>query len=103
MKITPESLREAGISLGKLGEAVHDTAVYPLLDAERGITALQGSPIAGALSGADAASSQAKLTLSSRHAGMAELLYSTAATFQGQDEELANKLKDFGDLNGKGN
>ncbi|AHH21064.1 hypothetical protein NONO_c62940 [Nocardia nova SH22a] len=103
MKITPESLREAGISLGRLGEAVHDAKVYPLLDAGRGVTALQGSPIAAALSGADDASSQAKRTLSSRHAGLAELLYSTAAIFQGQDEELAQKLAEFGDLNGKGN
>ncbi|PPJ33637.1 hypothetical protein C5E41_03585 [Nocardia nova] len=31
MKITPESLREAGIGLGKLGEAVHDTNIFPLL------------------------------------------------------------------------
>ncbi len=73
MKITPESLREAGISLGKLGEAVHDTTVYPLLNAGRGVTALQGSPIATALSGADDASSQAKRTLSSRYAGLADL------------------------------
>ncbi|OXR46254.1 hypothetical protein B7C42_01220 [Nocardia cerradoensis] len=103
MKITPESLREAAIGLGKLGEAVSDTNIFPLLNAERGVTALQGSPIAAALSGADAASSQAKRTLSSRHAALADLLYSTAATFQGQDEDLANQLKDFGDLNAKGN
>ncbi len=103
MKITPESLREAAISLGRLGEAVGDTHIFPLLNAGRGVDSLKGSPIATALSGADAASSQAKRTLASRYAGMAELLYSTAATFQGQDEELANQLKDFGDLNAKGN
>jgi len=103
VQITPESLTEAALTLGRLGEAVNDTNTFPLLAASRGVDALPGSPIATALASGDPASSQAKRTLSSRYAAMADLLYTTAAGFKGQDEDLANKLNALGDLNPKGN
>lgn len=101
MRITPESLTEAAINIGKLGEQVRDNAVVPLLNAERAVTSLHDSAVAGALAGADNASRQAKNTLASRHAALAELLYSTASSFQGQDQALADELRGFGDLNDK--
>lgn len=103
LKITPESLTEAAVATGKLGEAVHDTSVFPNLGASRGVEALKGSPIANALAAADPASTQAKNTLASRYAGISELLYTTAASFQGGDADLAKGLDYFGDLNAKGN
>ncbi|WP_019930279.1 type VII secretion target [Nocardia sp. BMG111209] len=103
MKITPESLREAAIGLGKLGEAVRDPNTFPPLHAGRTVDALPSSPISAALAGADTASDQAGMTLASRFAALGQLLFTTAATFQDQDEELAGKLAEFGDLNGAGN
>ncbi|NUS42865.1 MAG: hypothetical protein HOQ24_04125 [Mycobacteriaceae bacterium] len=103
MKITPESLTDAAVAVGKLGEAVHDAAVFPFLGASRGVEALKGSPIADALTGADPASTQAKATLASRYEAIASMLYTTATTFKGQDQDLADQLGRIGDLNSKAN
>ena len=102
MKITPESLVEAALTIGKLGDEIEDKKVFPDLKAERGILALIGSPIAGALGDVDGASLVAQQVIASRHAAVADLLYTTAAQFKDQDQELADKLAKFGDLNSTG-
>jgi hypothetical protein len=103
MQIDPDSLTEAAVTIGELGEAVHDPTVCPALNAKRGVDALAGSPIAAALGSADAAHTHAQTALGSRYNAIAELLSSTAAGYTGQDQSLADQLAGLADLNSKGN
>ncbi|MFE3189602.1 hypothetical protein ACFXHA_11380 [Nocardia sp. NPDC059240] len=105
MKIDPDSLTSAAVNIGELGEAVKDTAVFPPLNAQRGVDALKGSKIAAALGGslfamkADDVGAQAMNVLASRYAGFAGLLEQAAVTFADTDTELAAQFKGLVDLN----
>lgn len=101
-KIDPTSLGNAARIMSDLADDVHDTAQVPHLAANRGTTAMSGSAISAALEGANAASTQAKTVLASRFNGIGGLLYDTAEHFHGTDVELAQGLRDIGDLNTAG-
>jgi hypothetical protein len=102
VQINPESLTEAALSIGRLGEALAQARQFPDPGAQRGVVALNDSPIATAPAGADAVSAQAKRTLQSRYAGIAGLLYDTATSYADSDQALADSLAQFGDLNSTG-
>ena len=102
-KIDPTSLGNAARIMSDLADQVNDTEQVPRLAANRGTSAMQGSAITKALEGANAASTQAKAVLTSRFEGIGGLLSNTAEHFRGTDLELAEGLRDIGDLNTAGN
>ncbi len=99
VKITPGTLVEASLTIGKLGDEVEDNQVFLDLNAAVAVNGLTGSPIADALAKADDAHAETRRVIASRFGAIAELLYTTARTFTDQDQALADQLARFGDMN----
>ncbi|MFI5776456.1 type VII secretion target [Nocardia sp. NPDC051570] len=99
VQVSPEQLRQAASELTTLSGDVADTKKLPPLGAGRGMTALPGSPIAAALTNADAASATATSVLRGRLEEMANLLTASANAYHDTDTDAAARLAALGDLN----
>ncbi|MFI9536813.1 hypothetical protein ACIG56_26630 [Nocardia fusca] len=96
LEIDPESLRATAGTLALLPLEI-DSA--PRLDADPVADSLKATSVGASLSQSNAASTRAKEVLKARYNQFSALLMISADTFNGADEDVANRLSAAGDIN----